>query len=198
MFYSEEDSCKCNWQQVSFSSISAQPISEGTKVLRRRGAQGLWAHGNTWEGYSQAAMFIVVAGEGYTHFATQRSPLPLPSTDYSNELRGDLYACLWSSMFLWTLSEFSFLCCLFSGYSACLSVEGADSWLCDHYCNSGTQNTEKKKSTTLNPKTTAPLKEECIFPTGRDLSSQAGLTKATICGWRSWENLKDTQAVRFS
>lgn len=145
MFYSEEDSCKCNWQQVSFSSVSAQPISEGTKVLRRRGAQGLWAHGNTWEGYSQAVMFIVVAGKGYTHFATLRSPLPLPSTDYSNELRGDLYACLWSSMFLWTLSEFRFLCCLFSGYSACLSVEGADSWLCDHYCNSGTQNTGKKK-----------------------------------------------------
>lgn len=43
---------------------------------------------------------------------------------------------------------------------------------------------------TLNPKWRKPLKEESIFPMERAFSSQPGLTKATMCTWRSWKNLQ--------
>lgn len=110
-----------------------QPISEKTELLRWREDQGLRAHGKRWRGRGWGGyrfihrLWCSLLLRKDTQFPTVSSPSPLPSTDYSNKLQGDFHACLWSSLFVWTHFEFHFVWVLFSGCSACLSVEGADS-----------------------------------------------------------------------
>lgn len=83
---------------------------------RRPGSGGPWKE----IGGQVVTHVLIVFGKEYTLLPTPHSPLPLPSTDWSNELRGDLSPAFEVACFSERI--LNFVSCLVWVWLLCLSL----------------------------------------------------------------------------